>query len=94
MAAVLIDPFSYRFPRSISIIATLSLTLRHSPSLSVSLRLFLSLLQVLRRFRPELVIISAGFDAHKDDPLAELRLVAEDYEWVTARLKVGACIDV
>ena len=36
-----------------------------------------------RRFRPDLLLISAGFDAHADDPLASLRLVEADFEWVT-----------
>jgi len=36
--------------------------------------------------KPELVIISAGFDAHRDDPLADLNLVEEDYAWVTGEL--------
>ncbi len=37
----------------------------------------------LKRFAPELIIVSAGFDAHKDDPMAELNLVEEDYAWVS-----------
>jgi acetoin utilization deacetylase AcuC-like enzyme len=40
----------------------------------------------LDRFKPELIIISAGFDAHKDDPLAYLNLEDEDYAWVTAQI--------
>ncbi len=44
------------------------------------------LLPVLERFRPELVLVSAGFDAHRLDPLAGLNLCAEDYAWLTARL--------
>lgn len=40
----------------------------------------------LRAFRPELLLISAGFDAHRDDPLGELDLVAQDYHWLTTRL--------
>jgi acetoin utilization deacetylase AcuC-like enzyme len=40
----------------------------------------------LDRFAPELVMISAGFDAHADDPLASLRLGVDDYEWVTREL--------
>lgn len=35
----------------------------------------------LDRFAPELVLVSAGFDAHRDDPLANLRLVEDDYRW-------------
>lgn len=37
-------------------------------------------------FRPDLIVISAGFDAHRHDPLGGLRLVEEDFSWVTARL--------
>lgn len=44
------------------------------------------ILPALRRFRPELVLVSAGFDAHARDPLASLRLVEDDYAWVTRRL--------
>jgi acetoin utilization deacetylase AcuC-like enzyme len=38
----------------------------------------------LDRFKPQLIMISAGFDAHRDDPLAGLKLETEDYSWVTA----------
>lgn len=37
----------------------------------------------LERFRPQLVMVSAGFDAHRDDPLASLGLVRDDYVWIT-----------
>jgi acetoin utilization deacetylase AcuC-like enzyme len=37
-------------------------------------------------FKPDLVIISAGFDAHVRDPLANLNLVEDDYAWVTGKL--------
>lgn len=40
----------------------------------------------LDSFAPQLVIISAGFDAHQADPLADFRLVDEDFAWVTRRL--------
>lgn len=40
----------------------------------------------LHNFAPDLVIISAGFDAHKRDPLGGLRLVEADYIWVTEAL--------
>ena len=40
----------------------------------------------LRNFAPDLLMISAGFDAHRDDPLAQLNLVEEDFEWVTGEL--------
>ena len=38
------------------------------------------------RFAPELIIVSAGFDAHEDDPLAGLRLQPEDFRWVTEQI--------
>jgi acetoin utilization deacetylase AcuC-like enzyme len=44
------------------------------------------ILPALDRFRPELVMISAGFDAHADDPLASLQLHEDDYAWVTSAL--------
>ena len=44
------------------------------------------ILPALDAFRPEFVIISAGFDAHRDDPLAQLMLVEADYAWSTERL--------
>jgi acetoin utilization deacetylase AcuC-like enzyme len=37
-------------------------------------------------FRPDLIIISAGFDAHHRDPLASLQFVAEDFAWATREL--------
>ena len=40
-------------------------------------------LQALQAFAPDLILISAGFDAHRDDPLGQLELVAQDYAWVT-----------
>ncbi|MFV0335407.1 MAG: histone deacetylase family protein [Tropicimonas sp.] len=44
------------------------------------------ILPALEAFRPELVLISAGFDAHRADPLAQLRLGEEDFAWVTERI--------
>jgi acetoin utilization deacetylase AcuC-like enzyme len=44
------------------------------------------ILPAVERFRPQLVMISAGFDAHYLDPLANLNLGAEDYEWITREL--------
>jgi acetoin utilization deacetylase AcuC-like enzyme len=43
-------------------------------------------LPAIDAFRPELLIISAGFDAHKADPLANLQLVEADYAWATDEL--------
>ncbi|MGZ8227575.1 MAG: histone deacetylase family protein [Methylococcaceae bacterium] len=40
----------------------------------------------LKSFKPELLLISAGFDAHKDDPLASIRLVEADFQWLTQEL--------
>ena len=40
----------------------------------------------LEEFKPELLIISAGFDAHKADPLANLMLDEDDFAWVTRKL--------
>jgi len=37
----------------------------------------------LDKFRPQLLFVSAGFDAHAQDPLAEMRLVRDDYIWIT-----------
>jgi acetoin utilization deacetylase AcuC-like enzyme len=43
-------------------------------------------LPAIESFRPELILISAGFDAHARDPLASLEFEAEDYHWATAEL--------
>jgi acetoin utilization deacetylase AcuC-like enzyme len=40
----------------------------------------------LREFKPEILLISAGFDAHTRDPLANLNLVEADFTWVTKKL--------
>ncbi|MBD8525956.1 histone deacetylase family protein [Pseudomarimonas arenosa] len=44
------------------------------------------LLPALDQFEPELILVSAGFDAHRLDPLAGLNLQAADYAWITAEL--------
>ena len=44
------------------------------------------ILPQLQKFAPELIIVSAGFDAHYRDPLASLNLRAEDFGWVTRKL--------
>jgi acetoin utilization deacetylase AcuC-like enzyme len=44
------------------------------------------ILPALDRFAPELVIVSAGFDAHRRDPLAQLRLETEDFAWISEEL--------
>jgi acetoin utilization deacetylase AcuC-like enzyme len=48
------------------------------------------ILPALRNFGPDLVLISAGFDAHEADPLANLRLVEADFMWVTEKLAEAA----
>lgn len=45
-----------------------------------------TILPQLDRFAPGLLIVSAGFDAHKADPLAQLRLETVDYAWITQEL--------
>jgi acetoin utilization deacetylase AcuC-like enzyme len=44
----------------------------------------------LRAFSPELIIVSAGFDAHERDPLASLRMTADDFAWATRELMSAA----
>jgi acetoin utilization deacetylase AcuC-like enzyme len=44
------------------------------------------IIPALEAFRPELLIISAGFDAHAADPLAQLRLREPDFTWITEAL--------
>ena len=44
------------------------------------------ILPALDAFRPQMVLISAGFDGHKSDPLAQLMLDEADYTWATAEL--------
>ena len=41
----------------------------------------------LEEHRPEMIFISAGFDAHREDDLGQLGLVEQDYAWITQRLK-------
>lgn len=48
------------------------------------------LLPALERFAPQLLLVSAGFDGHHRDPLAQLRLEAADYAWLTAELVAAA----
>ena len=47
---------------------------------------FQRLMGPLDAFAPDLIIVSAGFDAHYRDPLASLNLRAEDFGWVTRKL--------
>jgi acetoin utilization deacetylase AcuC-like enzyme len=41
----------------------------------------------LEAFAPQMLFVSAGFDAHRDDELAQLGLVEDDYAWITRRIK-------
>jgi acetoin utilization deacetylase AcuC-like enzyme len=45
-----------------------------------------TILPALRRFEPDFLLVSAGFDAHADDPLAGLQFHEDDYAWATAEL--------
>lgn len=44
------------------------------------------ILPALRAFDPDILFVSAGFDGHVDDPLAQLRLIEDDYRWITREL--------
>ncbi len=48
------------------------------------------LLPEVERFRPQLILVSAGFDGHWRDPLAQLQLKDEDYYWIGEQLKALA----
>jgi acetoin utilization deacetylase AcuC-like enzyme len=48
------------------------------------------IIPALDRFAPELVIVSAGFDAHERDPLGSLCMTADDFGWVTRELMAAA----
>ena len=41
----------------------------------------------LEEFMPEMIFISAGFDAHRDDDLGQMNLTEQDFAWITARIK-------
>ncbi len=47
-------------------------------------------LPALERFRPQMIFISAGFDAHREDDMAALALIEADYAWVTEQLAAVA----
>jgi acetoin utilization deacetylase AcuC-like enzyme len=44
------------------------------------------ILPALHNFAPDVLLISAGFDAHRDDPLAQIELTDEDFAWATDKL--------
>ena len=45
-----------------------------------------SIFKKLKAFKPEFILLSAGFDAHKDDPLAQINLESKDYYTLTKRI--------
>lgn len=47
-------------------------------------------LPALENFKPEMLFVSAGFDAHRDDDMAMLKLVEADYAWITGKIKLIA----
>ena len=51
------------------------------------------IIPALKDFGPEFLFISAGFDGHADDPLAQINLVEDDYAWATAEL-LGVAADI
>jgi acetoin utilization deacetylase AcuC-like enzyme len=48
------------------------------------------LLPILEQYRPELLLVSAGFDAHRSDPIGELRMTDRGFEQLTARIEAAA----
>ncbi|KKN08766.1 hypothetical protein LCGC14_1053410 [marine sediment metagenome] len=44
-------------------------------------------LPALNEFKPELIMISAGFDGHREDDMSDLQLVEDDFAWVTSEVK-------
>ena len=49
-----------------------------------------SIFKKLKKFKPEFILLSAGFDAHKDDPLAQINLESKDYYTLTKRIMTFA----
>jgi len=47
-------------------------------------------LPALEAFKPEMIFVSAGFDAHRDDEMAQLQFCDEDYVWITQQIKAIA----
>ncbi|MCO6435159.1 MAG: histone deacetylase family protein, partial [Nitrosomonas nitrosa] len=47
-------------------------------------------LPALAAFQPEMIFISAGFDAHREDDMAYLNLTESDYSWVTEQIQTIA----
>ena len=49
-----------------------------------------SIFKKLKEFKPEFILLSAGFDAHKNDPLAQINLESKDYYILTNRILILA----
>ena len=49
-----------------------------------------SIFKKLKEFKPNFILLSAGFDAHKDDPLAQINLESKDYYTLTKRIMAFA----
>jgi acetoin utilization deacetylase AcuC-like enzyme len=47
-------------------------------------------LNLIQQFKPDLILVSAGFDGHRDDPLGQLLLTENDYAWIIKQLKLIA----
>ena len=63
----------------------LNIPLEAGTSATKYLNAYELVLKKLKEFKPEFLLFSAGFDAHIDDPLAQLKLNAEDYYTITKR---------
>ena len=63
----------------------LNIPLEAGTSAEKYLNAYENVLNKVRDFRPEFLLFSAGFDAHIDDPLAQLRLSSEDFYKITKR---------
>jgi len=44
----------------------------------------------LREFKPQFILVSAGFDAHGEDAMGSMKLTEKDYAWVTEQIKAVA----
>ena len=44
------------------------------------------IIPAIRKFKPDIILVSAGYDAHWDDPLANLNLSLEGYDWMCSKL--------
>ena len=63
----------------------LNIPLEAGTTSEVYLNAYENVLNKIKRFKPEFLLFSAGFDAHIDDPLAQMRLSTEDYYTITKR---------